>query len=83
MPLVAALGGVLYMKPEGHSESKSDALHLSTDLEFLKRQQGYMRAQPSTDGASMRRVPPPDPSLPAGALRSTACFVQVRFVLCQ
>eukprot|EP00775_Hariotina_reticulata_P006353 gene6353-6586_t len=42
LPAAAALGGMLFLAPEGHLPSEHDVLRLTPSLVTLKKQQGYV-----------------------------------------
>lgn len=52
LPVVAALGGLLFLAPEGHLPAQHDVLRLQHDgpsLPVLKQQQGYISCEPKPD----------------------------------
>jgi hypothetical protein len=46
LPLTAALGGRLFLQPEGYLEASRDVIRLSPDVEKLVGQQGYVSCDP-------------------------------------
>ncbi len=46
LPLTAALGGRLFLQPEGYMEASRDVIRLSPDVEKLVGQQGYVSCDP-------------------------------------
>lgn len=49
LPAAAALGGLLFMAPEGHLPAQHDVLRLDPSLATLRLQQGYITCQPKPD----------------------------------
>eukprot|EP00878_Enallax_costatus_P006928 GHUV01007260.1.p1 GENE.GHUV01007260.1~~GHUV01007260.1.p1 ORF type:complete len:2890 (+),score=849.52 GHUV01007260.1:2-8671(+) len=50
LPVAAALGGLLFLAPEGHQPAEHDVLRLSVSLKALSQQQGYIQCQSKPDG---------------------------------
>lgn len=46
LPLTAALGGRLFLQPEGYKEASRDVIRLSTEVDQLVGQQGYVSCDP-------------------------------------
>jgi hypothetical protein len=49
LPAAAALGGMLFLAPEGHLPSEHDVLRLTPSLLMLKKQQGYITCHSKPD----------------------------------
>ncbi|KAF6253188.1 hypothetical protein COO60DRAFT_1463300 [Scenedesmus sp. NREL 46B-D3] len=49
LPAAAALGGLLFLAPEGHYAAEHDVLQLQPSLLALKQQQGYITCQSKPD----------------------------------
>jgi hypothetical protein len=52
LPAAAALGGLLFLAPEGHLPAQHDVLRLQHDgpsLPILRQQQGYISCEPKPD----------------------------------
>jgi hypothetical protein len=52
LPAAAALGGLLFLAPDGHCVAEHDVLQLQTSLLALKQQQGYVTCQSKPDVSS-------------------------------
>jgi len=48
LPLTAALGGLLFVQPEGYMEASRDVIRLSSKVDELLCQQGYITCDPFT-----------------------------------
>lgn len=46
LPLIASLGGLLFLKPNGYQEATRDVIRLSIDVQDLVNQQGYIVCNP-------------------------------------
>ena len=46
LPLTAALGGRLFLQPQGYQEASRDVIRLSSDVDQLTKQQGYVTCEP-------------------------------------
>jgi hypothetical protein len=53
LPAAAALGGLLFLAPDGHYAAEHDVLQLQTSLLALKQQQGYITCQSKPDVSSL------------------------------
>jgi hypothetical protein len=49
LPAAAALGGLLFLAPEGHLPAQHDVLRLDPSLMMLRQQQGYISCEPKPD----------------------------------
>lgn len=49
LPLTAALGGLLFLQPEGYGEASRDVIRLGCSVEELVGQQGYITCEPLAD----------------------------------
>jgi hypothetical protein len=49
LPAAAALGGLLFLAPEGHLPAQHDVLRLDPLLTVLRLQQGYVSCEPKPD----------------------------------
>ncbi|WIA12623.1 hypothetical protein OEZ85_006280 [Tetradesmus obliquus] len=49
LPAAAALGGLLFLAPDGHFAAEHDVLQLQASLLVLKQQQGYITCQSKPD----------------------------------
>lgn len=49
LPAAAALGGLLFLAPEGHQPAQHDVLRLDSSLPVLRLQQGYISCEPKAD----------------------------------
>lgn len=52
LPATAALGGLLFLAPEGHLPAQHDVLRLQHDgpsLPIVRQQQGYISCEPKPD----------------------------------
>lgn len=49
LPAAAALGGLLFLAPEGHLPAEHDVLRLDVSLKALSQQQGYITCQSKPD----------------------------------
>jgi hypothetical protein len=49
LPAAAALGGLLFLAPDGHYAAEHDVLQLQASLLALKQQQGYITCQSKPD----------------------------------
>jgi hypothetical protein len=46
LPLTAALGGLLFLRPEGYAEASRDVMRMSASVEEMLEQQGYITCDP-------------------------------------
>lgn len=77
LPLTAVLGGLLFVRPEGYAEAQRDVIRLTSDVELLREQEGYITCEaldPEEGGpieplplhCSLLVIPAQVPSLPLG-----------------
>ena len=46
LPVIAILGGMLFMRPSGFKESKRDVIRLSPVIKEIEKQQGHITCEP-------------------------------------
>ena len=57
LPVIAILGGMLFMRPSGFKESKRDVIRLSPVIPDIQEQQGHITCEPlkpSSGGPSIQ-----------------------------
>ena len=59
LPLTAVLGGLLFVRPEGYAEAQRDVVRLTSDVEVLREQEGYITCEPldPEDGGPLEPLP--------------------------
>ena len=53
------LGGLLFVRPEGYAEAQRDVVRLTSDVELLREQEGYITCEPldPEDGGPLEPLP--------------------------
>ena len=51
LPVIAVLGGMLFMRPSGFKESKRDVIRLSPVIAEIEKQQGHITCEPMRPAA--------------------------------
>ena len=53
------LGGLLFVRPEGYAEAQRDVIRLTSDVELLREQEGYITCEPldPEDGGPLEPLP--------------------------
>lgn len=75
LPVIAILGGMLFMRPSGFKESKRDVIRLSPVIAEIEKQQGHITCEPlkpSSGGPSIQA--PLHCSLLVKAAQVTRCL---------
>lgn len=60
LPILAALDGVLYLKPDGYHAATHDVIRLHADVAKVKKQTGYVCCKPVTTGLFCPATPSKD-----------------------